>query len=731
MIKTSLLFAAWMAVPFVHANDDALVKINAGGGEIVMGGLVPGVIEIEAPAFSILEDAKAQVVAAGSQVGKGKVIAFSHGGFLIGKDFAAQESYLEFLKNAIGWATNNAQKLTIGVSPRCKGVIPALEKLGLQAAILPAEKIGKNVDLYFAKGESRRDLTEEGIGEIKKHLQNGGAVFVAATPWPFGKKFPDFSDFPPNQIAAGFGIHLKPDGYATNKRPLLVMDPADDSAIRAVEALKINVTPEFIADLRKGVFLKKENQAKFLRALKSLNETVGPIIPSKKSPITPGENLLFDAIIETETALNLRLPAGKMYAIPASADYPGVIAEGAKPVEKILKLDAKYLGWANGRNAGGWAAGELRPTGIYAAPGEIITVSVLEEIAGQGFDVVIGTYNGGLNNRKNMQRYPKLQRSFPIKTTNTEASSGLGGLVTIRVPRGADFPTQPVKITGGYAAPLYVHGETDLAEWKATIRNHPAPWAELASNRMIISVPSDHIRDLDDPDKVMEAWIAYIETAAELAVLDRTKFRAERLIFDRQTAAGSMHSGYPVAAHLGGASKKAVDSKALMEEGDWGFFHEYGHNHQHNLWALPGTGETTCNLWSVYIFEELIGKNRNNTHGAIKPLTRKTRVNKYFADGANFKESWSMWNALDTFLMVQEEFGWDPFKKVFAEYNVLPEAEWPKSQQEKNDQFIIRLSKACGKNLAPFWRKWNLPLTKKVDQELAELEVWVCEGLPK
>ena len=80
---------------------------------------------------------------------------------------------------------------------------------------------------------------------------------------------------------------------------------------------------------------------------------------------------------------------------------------------------------------------------------------------------------------------------------------------------------------------------------------------------------------------------------------------------------------------------------------------------------------------------------------------------------------------------IQEEFGWDPFKKVFAEYNVLPEAEWPKSQQEKNDQFIIRLSKACGKNLAPFWKKWNLPLTPKVDQELAGLEVWVSDGLPK
>ena len=122
--------------------------------------------------------------------------------------------------------------------------------------------------------------------------------------------------------------------------------------------------------------------------------------------------------------------------------------------------------------------------------------------------------------------------------------------------------------------------------------------------------------------------------------------------------------------------------------------------------------------------EKLIGKKSDNTHGAISALNRRQRLNAYFKDGRNFEEDWSVWTALETYLQIQEEFGWEPFKKFFDEYNNLPEKDWPKTQQEKNDQLVIRLSKATGKNLYPFWRVWNLPLSDSVDKELKDLPVW-------
>jgi hypothetical protein len=74
--------------------------------------------------------------------------------------------------------------------------------------------------------------------------------------------------------------------------------------------------------------------------------------------------------------------------------------------------------------------------------------------------------------------------------------------------------------------------------------------------------------------------------------------------------------------------------------------------------------------------------------------------------------------------MVQEKFGWGPFTKVFIEYNELEKEEWPKGQQEINDQWVIRLSKACGMNLKPFWSTWGLPLSNSVSEELKTLPVW-------
>ncbi len=74
--------------------------------------------------------------------------------------------------------------------------------------------------------------------------------------------------------------------------------------------------------------------------------------------------------------------------------------------------------------------------------------------------------------------------------------------------------------------------------------------------------------------------------------------------------------------------------------------------------------------------------------------------------------------------MVQEKFGWEPLTKVFVEYNNLEKDERPTDQRERNDQWVIRLSKACGMNLEPFWSTQGLPLSDSVSDELKSLPVW-------
>lgn len=750
LMKTQSLGLALLFLTLAGSADETIRNLIVGeGGQVDFGKSVPGAIDITGDgAFPLLQDKKGLVLAAASEAGDGRVVAYSHGGFLKSGALLEQSPILQMVQNSIRWA-GRSRSPVVGLFPGMADLAETMEEAGFETKVFPVEELNDHkVGVYCVVAHS--PLSEGDIIKLFEFVNDGGGLVTATTPWAFKKKFPNFADLPGNQLLAFAGIKFLADGTAS-RAPLILgqgsspanapvtpdpgkptmLKPAENGsgAVRAAERLASGeekdpgARADLIGEMLGAKSLEGSELASFLSALKQLNETVGPIIPNKENPVVPGEDSLVDAIIELETHFNENAPAGTMYAIPAAVDYPGEVPDEAERISKTLTIDGTHRGWLEGRSAGGWAAKEMRPTGIYAVPGEVVRVTMSAKLAGEGFEVVIGSYNGHLRNRDTWHRYPDWQTKTLITERVTEASNGLGGLVTIRVPRGAEYDDLEVTIEGGVAAPLYVHGETDLKEWTEEIRRNPAPWAELASERMIVALPSEYIRKLTNPDEVMEVWNGIIDHSAVLVGVDRNDYRAERIVFDRQTSAGSMHSSYPVAAHQGSSAEMAVDAKLLKSEGNWGFFHEYGHNHQHNLWSLPKTGETTCNLWAVYVYEEYIGKNRNDTHRAIRPLDRRQRISAYFEGGAKFEE-WSTWVALETYLMVQEKFGWEPFTSVFVEYNQLPPDKRPKGQQEINDQWVIRLSKACGMNLEPFWSIWNLPLSDSVSAELRDLPVW-------
>ncbi|MDF1850893.1 MAG: M60 family metallopeptidase [Verrucomicrobiales bacterium] len=726
------------AVLSSRADESVRQLILGDGGTIDLKNSVPGKIDLTTDAaFPLITDDKGGIVAAGATSGKGRVVGFTHGGFLKPGGLLSQETVRTLVWNAIRWAGRGSEA-SVGLHPGLAGLQGALEEAGFDVKVFPPEeKRDHEFSVYCVIGHEK--LSEGDIVKLYEFVQDGGGLVISTTPWAFKKRHDPFSEFPGNKLLANSGIQFLPDGYAGRGKLVIgeqePMSPAritpmGRKAAVAVEKLLIERTAlsdaeveSLATDLLEAKDFTGSVLESFLVKLKELNEAVGPIVPTKENPVVPGADPLVDTILELETHFNETAPAGVMYAIPAAADYPGAIPKESERVTHTFSMDGVYRGWLEGRNAAGWAAKEMRPTGIYAPPGEVITVTLPARLGGEGFEVVIGSYGGKLKNRDKWHRYTDWQVTRPVRRSKTEISSGLGGLVTIRIPHKADYEEIEVTIEGGVRAPLYQHGKTDLKEWVNEIRKYPAPWAELASDRMIVAVPSEYIRNLKDPDKVMEIWNGFIDKAAELVQVDRDDYRAERIVFDRQTAAGSMHSSYPVAAHLGGAAEQAVDAEKL-KEGNWGFFHEYGHNHQHNLWALPRTGETTCNLWSVYLYEEYVGKDRDETHGAIRPLNRKQRINAYFNQPTSFESDWSVWTALETYLMIQEEFGWEPFQKVFDEYNRLEPSERPRGQQEINDQWVIRLSRACGMNLQPFWATWKLPMTEKVERALQDLPVW-------
>lgn len=182
-----------------------------------------------------------------------------------------------------------------------------------------------------------------------------------------------------------------------------------------------------------------------------------------------------------------------------------------------------------------------------------------------------------------------------------------------------------------------------------------------------------------------------------------------------------MHSGYPIMMHSISAPS-LMNPKKSSKSDVWGFIHELGHNQQREVWEFPPhTTECTCNLWSVYVHEEVLGIDRATAHEAMTLKDRQDRIRDYVKGGRDLK-NWTVWTALETYMQLQGKFGWDAFKKVFAAYRDMPEV--PKTNPGKMNLYTETFSKVVKMNLSSFFKAWGWPIEPSTEQKISHLPKW-------
>ena len=251
---------------------------------------------------------------------------------------------------------------------------------------------------------------------------------------------------------------------------------------------------------------------------------------------------------------------------------------------------------------------------------------------------------------------------------------------------------------------------------------------------MILSVPSSAVRNLENPEAVAVFWDRVVSSHCDLAGI-AVPARPERFVADQQISAGYMHSGYPimtgvdVATPKNGALARVVDVDDLTRRGSWGHFHELGHNRQRGWWTFGGTGEVTCNLFSLHAGEVLCG---------IDPWEnpwlqgQKAGGRTYLENGADFaKWKGSPGIALISYAQLQRAFGWAPFTEVFAAYEAMAPSDRPTENQSKMDAWVHAMSVATNRDLRPFYKSWGMPLSETItlDSTLDTLVVWTPDPL--
>uniref|UniRef100_A0A3B4AF67 Peptidase M60 domain-containing protein n=1 Tax=Periophthalmus magnuspinnatus TaxID=409849 RepID=A0A3B4AF67_9GOBI len=328
--------------------------------------------------------------------------------------------------------------------------------------------------------------------------------------------------------------------------------------------------------------------------------------------------------------------------------------------------------------------------------------------------VQISCQTDTLDPKEDLYRAPVVSERFLVLSQAMQVHNFWGGLIYLIAPSNTKLTGVDVIIHEAVLAPYYKSGETSLSDW-LQLRNSSSPWAELEFENIILTVPSDVVRSMDRPDEIASLWDRIMRAIADLAVIPPKFKRKERFVCDVQISAGLLHAGYPVMAHTPKAAVVTSLSE-IKKEGLWGPIHELGHNQQRWQWEFrPHTTEATCNLWSVYVQETVLGISKD-----MYQVRRRLKL-----------DNWNTWVALETYLQLQEKFGWEPFKKVFAAYHTMDEATIPSDNTGKMNLYTVTFSQVVGMDLTGFLKSWGWPIEGDTEQKLSKLPAWTDHPMVK
>ena len=660
-------------------------------------------------------------VVASGRLGKGRIVAFGHDGFFSADQAAVGETG-RLLVNAARWAAAGKRDLSIGLIDG-HGLQPLFEQAGMRAGQVSRDGDFQGVDVLVL---TPYRLTPQQGNRLRAFARAGGGLLVAATGWGWqsGSKKP-MNEFHGNQLLAGSGLGWT-DGFAgkTGERGFRV-GGAISPGVNAVSALGLlkgegKPTARDLACAMESIRLALQvtpaadssYRAEIRKVLAGLGSSDSVVSREKPARVDePARRLA----VGLEAVLAQQSPVEELTASPSASAFPGAVPAEAPRVSHKVTIDTAIPGWHS--------------LGLYAAPGEKISVSVPKGATSLNLAVQIGCHTDQLWHHDSWERVPQIVRRYPITRTTTTASNAYGGLIYVDVPERTARGRFEVTIKNAVEAPLYQLGETKAEEWRDTQRNRPAPWAEMAGKNIIFTVPSSAVRALEDPKSLMMLWDELVAAQDSFAA-SAPRRRPERFVSDVQISAGYMHSGYPIMGPIDDSVAVSMDEARLRKEGTWGHLHEIGHNHQSGDWTFGGTGEVTNNLLVLQNFDKVLGLRFDRGHPAIQDRAeRNKRIHEAWAKGSAY-ETWGSdpFLGLMMYIQVYEAFGPGPFGEVFAEYARLPADERPKTDDDKRDQWLVRLSRHTGKNLGPFFKAWGVPTRSEAQAAVAELPAWMPEG---
>ncbi|RYD66755.1 MAG: hypothetical protein EOP83_04260, partial [Verrucomicrobiaceae bacterium] len=576
------------------------------------------------------------------------------------------------------------------------------------------------------------NFTATAVTNIKNFAATGGGIVMTATPWALAAS--NYANA--NSILDSFGLCYSL-GYSDDSSwtaPAIAY-PAIQSALPATDALIADKEGTAVmTTANRSIAANAVFQVTDIRidipalasklALLSDSAHYGMIAPTAAAPINTTTKPVEKMLASYQSKTFDQLTPAQLFVHPSAADFPGLPTAGATTVSKTVTINGNtptdfYMNHGE------------RPTrfetGVYAAPGATVTITIPADKIAQGIQAHISP-NGSQDttfNQTNWTFFPKLWRRVDLTQASTQTGHVMGGLITILVPPGKSLGNFNVTISGAIEAPAFVLGQTTDAQWNATIKNNPAPYGYIQNSKLTIYVPKSQLVAMNNPEAVTGYWKQVMDIADEYYGYTNFRKRGEVITTARYVSAGAAYASYPIESGWGTTSDEMLNGARV--NGHWGNYHELGHNYQDifdSAFVIALSAEVDVNLFPGMIYTLLHDRTAwDGAHSTYDASTRTTGRNQYLAL-TNAEQTWQKAHdvspvAYDFYFNLSEAFGWQAYKTMLTRlmrYLQSPSAATDAAlaglstsdPNFKRNRFYLLMCDATGRNLDAYFQRYGL-----------------------
>ncbi len=384
----------------------------------------------------------------------------------------------------------------------------------------------------------------------------------------------------------------------------------------------------------------------------------------------------------------------------------------------------------------------IRPTGYYAAPGEIVDVSLPSAILNQGVKIHVGAHYIDIReDHRGFQRFPMMATKFEVTNTSISVANPFGGAIYLVFPDGSNFGSVNVSFANAVKSPYYSTktGFTNsLTQYQTDLSNGYVNWVDIESDNFMCTFPKALAEISPDADAILTPLNAMVGQFNVITGRPSTKIRSEYIISEPQSyTQGTYPAAYPMSIPNGDLNEadvfalpvSAIDPQIYMSTYDGTtMLHELGH--LHSIPTMFEEGETNVDIINVTAFNMVFGVPLDTAlyyssgfqfldgdqaalDWILDPRFRK-------GEPAEYLEVSYQLRGVAKYTDVARLFSWDTLGLIHQHwYDLFLNGPEPADGIEyvSPDEYIEVASDQLGFNFAPLWHLWgSIPSPSLINQ---------------